>query len=55
MVFGFTLRDDNGAVKAKVHGRTLGPVDPFIAEALGYREALSWLKNAGIPQDRDRV
>ena len=46
--FGFTLRDDNGAVKAKVHGRTLEPADSFIVEALGCREALSRLKNAGI-------
>ena len=41
---GFIIRNDRGEVDKRAYGLK----DPFVAEALGCREALSWLKNAGL-------
>ena len=43
--FGCILRDDSGGFVACCGGRLVGALDPRVAEALAFREALSWLKN----------
>ncbi|XP_074352117.1 uncharacterized protein LOC141691281 [Apium graveolens] len=45
--YGFVLRDDQGDFIAGGGGRLLGALDPRTAEALAFREALSWIKNKG--------
>uniref|UniRef100_A0A803PEK6 Reverse transcriptase domain-containing protein n=1 Tax=Cannabis sativa TaxID=3483 RepID=A0A803PEK6_CANSA len=46
--FGMVLRDSRGVL---VHGRTIlkqGDVNPALAEAMGVREALSWIKTLSL-------
>uniref|UniRef100_A0A803NFE6 Reverse transcriptase domain-containing protein n=1 Tax=Cannabis sativa TaxID=3483 RepID=A0A803NFE6_CANSA len=48
--FGMVLRDSRGVL---VHGRTVlkqGDVNPALAEAMGVREALSWIKTLPLHQ-----
>lgn len=43
-LFGCLLRDANGEFVAGYGGAFLGDLDPKIAEAMAFREALSWVK-----------
>lgn len=38
------VRDDSGSLVADDHGSLVGPSNPELVEALGCKEALSWLK-----------
>lgn len=42
--FGWVVRDDSGSLVAAGQGSLAGPSNPELAEALGCKEALSWLK-----------
>ncbi|XP_019155740.1 PREDICTED: uncharacterized protein LOC109152494 [Ipomoea nil] len=42
--FGAVVRDHNGGFVAAKSGQMDGVVDPYMAEALGVKEALTWLK-----------
>ncbi|XP_074363333.1 uncharacterized protein LOC141703795 [Apium graveolens] len=46
--FGCVLRNDQGHFVAGYGGFWTGIVDPKVAEALTFKEALSWLKRKGI-------
>ncbi|ONK67926.1 uncharacterized protein A4U43_C05F5270 [Asparagus officinalis] len=46
---GFIIRDDQGSFVAARATQVHGIIDPALAEALGVREALSWLKS-NFPQ-----
>lgn len=48
--FGCVIRNDEGSFIAGYRGILLGIVDPKIAEALAFREALSWLKKMQVSQ-----
>ncbi|XP_073153987.1 uncharacterized protein [Henckelia pumila] len=48
MGFGCILRDHLGLVVAAIHGVILGSFSPSTAEALGIREALSWIKDTNV-------
>lgn len=48
--FGCVLRNDDGIFVAAYGGKLEGIVDPKIAEAMTFREALSWLKNRNSSQ-----
>lgn len=43
--YGCNLRDSSGSFVAGRGGQLLGALDSRVAEALAFREALSWLKN----------
>ncbi|XP_073120318.1 uncharacterized protein [Henckelia pumila] len=45
MGFGCIVRDHLGLVSASIHGVLPGSFSPSTAEALGIREALSWIKD----------
>ena len=40
-----------GEVIKQTYGRACGVNDPFVAETLGCREAISWLKCMGAQRD----
>ncbi|XP_073153865.1 uncharacterized protein [Henckelia pumila] len=44
MCYGCIIRDHRGIVVGAIHGCIPGIQNPAIAEALGIREALNWLK-----------
>lgn len=46
--FGCIIRDHLGYVIAATHGRLPGIQNPSLAEALGIREALSWIKSLNL-------
>ncbi|KAM7512094.1 hypothetical protein LguiB_010969 [Lonicera macranthoides] len=46
--FGLVLRDEDGRFIAAKAGSFPGSTDPFIAEALSCRKALSWIKNCRV-------
>lgn len=46
--FGCLIRDENGDFLAGTGGQFRGIVDPKVAEAMTFREALSWLKRMEI-------
>lgn len=48
--FGCLLRDDKGCFIAGYVGSFAGVLDPTTAEAIAFREALSWLKNRRVHQ-----
>ncbi|XP_031106241.1 uncharacterized protein LOC116010886 [Ipomoea triloba] len=47
--FGAVVRDHDGAFVAAVGGQLECGPDPYLAEAMAVREALSWLKGLGLP------
>lgn len=48
--FGMVLRNSEGTMIAARCGSILGPADSVLAEAVSFREALSWLKRLGASQ-----
>ncbi|KAM6585124.1 hypothetical protein CsatB_012126 [Cannabis sativa] len=48
--FGCVVRDTEGTLTAAFAGVKTGSVSPELAEAMGIREALSWLKNHPFSQ-----
>ncbi|XP_050217689.1 uncharacterized protein LOC126668542 [Mercurialis annua] len=50
--FGFIIRERNGDCLAAKHAGLVGSLDPRVAEAIGFREALSWIKSKGISSVR---
>lgn len=48
--FGCVLRNDAGSFIAGCGGKLSGIGDPKMAEALAFREALSWLKKMQVSQ-----
>lgn len=48
--FGCILRDEQGSFIAGYGGNLMGIVDPRTAEAMAFREVLSWLKRLHISQ-----
>lgn len=46
--FGCLIRDDKGSFLAGCGGHLMHSIDPKIAEAMAFREALSWLKKRGV-------
>lgn len=48
--YGCVVRDDTGRFVAGMQGLLIGLFSPSVAEAMGIREALSWLKRSGIDQ-----
>ncbi|XP_031108704.1 uncharacterized protein LOC116013195 [Ipomoea triloba] len=45
--FGAVLRDHEGKFVAACGGRLNCAIDPYVAEAMAVKEALTWLKNRG--------
>ncbi|XP_073121701.1 uncharacterized protein [Henckelia pumila] len=50
MGYGCVIRDSFGEVKAAIQGCFHGAFNPTVAEALGVREALSWIKELHLPK-----
>ena len=48
MGFGCIVCDNSGALVAASNGTVLGFFTPHVVEAMGMREALSWLKQHGF-------
>lgn len=46
--FGFVIRNDLGHFLHARNGSISAPLDPLLAEAISCREALSWIKDAGL-------
>lgn len=46
--FGFLIKDANGVCVKAINGATRGVFDPSIAEAMAFKEALSWIKSSNI-------
>ena len=46
--YGFIIRDENAFLVGAKNGMTQGLLDFLIAEAISFREALSWIKTLGL-------